>query len=330
MKAHIREMDILKTVGCFLVIVGHSFPAMADYPLLFKPLYIYIYSFHLPLFFFLSGFLFYSSGGVRSNYINFIGKKFTRLMWPYLFLSVIGFFLKLLVTQYTVRHVDLSLNSFIDNLVFPWHNAMQHLWFLQTLFIIFTISPAFSYTLEKKQVLLVSGILIMLNIFNPADNISIFNIEGVVGYAVYFWLGCLASRYIVKHTVFVVKPKYHIIASIIALGVLYSFFFHTSYGHFLIASLNIWLWLCLAILYRNYNMDWLDAIWDYGGKYYFQMYLLSWPAQEIIGLFLIKACGFGFLIVFILRLLVGILVPMAICHLLAGKPNFKYKSAIGL
>lgn len=58
MNQRINWIDYAKVLGMFLVIFGHT---MQQPPL--QQVHIGIYSFHMPLFFFLSGFLYKQSGG---------------------------------------------------------------------------------------------------------------------------------------------------------------------------------------------------------------------------------------------------------------------------
>ena len=45
-------------IGCLLVVLGHSIPLNWNVPNLIYNTDVFIYTFHMPLFFFISGFLF--------------------------------------------------------------------------------------------------------------------------------------------------------------------------------------------------------------------------------------------------------------------------------
>ncbi len=77
---------IAKGIGIILVVVGHFIPASSPgYWLSFRQ---FIYSFHMPLFFLLSGYL-YNPG--KHSYTNLLKNKTKRLLYP--FVTVAGFFL---------------------------------------------------------------------------------------------------------------------------------------------------------------------------------------------------------------------------------------------
>lgn len=57
----ILAFDLLKLLAIYLVLVGHGTQHLLPSNPLDEPLYIYIYSFHMPLFMMLSGYFSYSS-----------------------------------------------------------------------------------------------------------------------------------------------------------------------------------------------------------------------------------------------------------------------------
>jgi fucose 4-O-acetylase-like acetyltransferase len=74
--AYKKWIDIAKGIGIFLVIVGHS-----HCPPFLQTI---IYSFHMPLFFFLSGYTFHYDK-YKLNKCAFVMNKFYRLVVPYFF-----------------------------------------------------------------------------------------------------------------------------------------------------------------------------------------------------------------------------------------------------
>lgn len=68
--------DIAKAIGIFLVVVGHSMP--------FENIKMWIYTFHMPLFFFLSGMFITRESFEKISFDNFLTKKFKTIFIPYL------------------------------------------------------------------------------------------------------------------------------------------------------------------------------------------------------------------------------------------------------
>ena len=87
------EFDILKGILIVLVVVGHALQSCFSAPTDYHPLFIFIYTFHMPLFIFVSGYFF--SSCLKYDFKTLIEKKTKRLIIPLLLYSTIllGLFL---------------------------------------------------------------------------------------------------------------------------------------------------------------------------------------------------------------------------------------------
>lgn len=123
---HFPEITLIKGIGIFLVVLGHL---KLNSPELTKV----IFNFHMPLFFFVSGFLFRAEATKL-----FLKKKFKRILIPYLFFSTLSFIL------YYIPHYKDSLISvriffegtllgISDDYYLSWNTV---LWFLPCLFVL--------------------------------------------------------------------------------------------------------------------------------------------------------------------------------------------------
>ena len=83
MSKRIEYIDIAKGIGILLVVMGHN-----DFALVSPFAYKLIYSFHMPLFFFLSGYFLNTTIGFWS----FFQKRFNSLLKPYLFTLFLIYF----------------------------------------------------------------------------------------------------------------------------------------------------------------------------------------------------------------------------------------------
>ena len=93
-------IDIAKGIGIILVVLGHTLVPQVRETGFAGFLWIFIYNFHMPLFFFLSGYLFEKGLSHYTNKGKFILGKLQYLMLPYLIFSTfaylfIGFSLKI-------------------------------------------------------------------------------------------------------------------------------------------------------------------------------------------------------------------------------------------
>ena len=147
-----KQIALLTVFAMTLVVIGHS-----DITDNFKHLWIYkwVYSFHMPLFFFISGFLFYLTNPIEkfqsTPYIFFIKKKSVRLLIPFLFINSVIFLVKaLLITDTSMlQHpVTLTLSSFLHS---TFISPMGFMWFLPTLFVIFLLAYPLLYIIHHHR-----------------------------------------------------------------------------------------------------------------------------------------------------------------------------------
>ncbi len=171
-------LDIAKGIGIILVVIGHCIPdaaSPAGIPVpAMKVLHDVIYSFHMPLFFFISGFLISRKVGSIQSKKTLITKKIKRLLIPYFFVGLCYAPLKLLLSQFANKPYD------FNNLwkIFLGVNPDGELWFLYALFMISLIAIVLNKQVSKIGL----GIAGILTLTSPVLPI-------VTSYIFYFFLG---------------------------------------------------------------------------------------------------------------------------------------------
>lgn len=145
MNKRIDYIDIAKGIGILLVYIGHC---NLNYK---SPLFLWIYSFHMPLFFFISGFLYNTQ--TQPYYYDTIKKvvfkKVISLIIPYFFFSIIQSLLFMI------------FNIHLQNwLIKGW--GTNPLWFLP---ILFSIEIIHTFILSKKKLLAFIGIFSLISLF---------------------------------------------------------------------------------------------------------------------------------------------------------------------
>lgn len=86
----IHWIDLLKGLGIFFVILGHTIKN--------NDLYVWIYSFHMPLFFFISGYLTEPRNSIK-DYNQYIWKKCKNLLFPFFIFRILLVFIGLLLNN---------------------------------------------------------------------------------------------------------------------------------------------------------------------------------------------------------------------------------------
>jgi fucose 4-O-acetylase-like acetyltransferase len=140
-------VDYAKAIGIILVVYGHVARGIysAGLPIdasTFRMVDSIIYSFHMPLFFFLSGLFFYESLTKRGAG-GLIVNKIDTIAYPFIIWSLLQGSIELALSNYTTHST-----SYLDVLSFAW-NPRAQFWFLYALFWVFVLS-ALIYSLVSK------------------------------------------------------------------------------------------------------------------------------------------------------------------------------------
>lgn len=176
----IITLDIAKAICIILVVIGHYMPDNS--PMWYVVLNRVIYSFHMPLFMFASGYI-YIATKKEMTYITFIKKKVKRLLIPYLTTSIIVIGIKLLTQSHMSVDNPVELFSFVR--IFYYPEAGYFLWFIWALWWMFVIVPLFK---TKNKRIILFGISIVLH-FVPLGLPKVFCINSFGSMLMYFMLG---------------------------------------------------------------------------------------------------------------------------------------------
>ncbi|MEW6157059.1 MAG: acyltransferase [Verrucomicrobiota bacterium] len=197
----LHEIDTLACWGILLVVLGHSIPDMTAKgwaQLGLVKLVEVIYTFHMPLFFFISGFLFMHTHPPEAalDYRDLVRQKARRLLLPYLVISSLAFPVKALMAQYAKRPLEFTLESYLTSLAYPWLNTIIYFWFLPTLFGIFLLAPILRRLVLRttRSIHFLTGVILAGTYWYFFDTqwTDLFNYQGVLKYPIYFWAGMLA------------------------------------------------------------------------------------------------------------------------------------------
>ena len=132
-RARIEWIDYARAIGIVLVVVGHVLGGLrherfGDAILPYQPINDFIYSFHMPLFFALSGIVFALLP--PSSVEKFLRSTLVGILIPYFSWSIIVIVLQQVAGDYAYERTDLS--NIFHLLWFP----TLHFWFLYVLFFV--------------------------------------------------------------------------------------------------------------------------------------------------------------------------------------------------
>lgn len=193
-KKRLINFDIAKAICIILVVIGHYIPDNS--PGWYIMNRTFIYSFHMPLFMFASGYI-YIAFKKEESYGRFIMKKVRRLMIPYLVTSVLIVTIKLLTERNAYVENPVTMLSYVKILYNP--EAGYFLWFIWALWWMFVLLPLLT---TRQSRLLGFAVALVLH-YLPITLTHVFCLEQMRQMLVFFMLGVVIfdyKDYFIKYT----------------------------------------------------------------------------------------------------------------------------------
>lgn len=312
-KKKINWLLILQGWAMLWVVIGHAFIGKAGArPVYVDWLFNFAYSFHMPLFMLVSGWLFYltrlkdklTSGGYNWTYWKIVKDKAVRLLVPGFVFSLVAFAVKTLFPDEVTRQAGLGLQDIIHQYLYPNDNPMRELWFIATLFWLFLLTPLWRFVLKTSWTMwLTMPILLILHFWHP--NTEFLCLGRVFEYAIWFYLGLVISKTDMANTLLNRNAWVTLIVGIVlyVTGV-YTNGFITTIG-------GITLSFGLALLLDKYLPKTFESFRDYT----YQIFLMGIFAQMFIKI-LYRHVQMPYLFAYILCILVGLYVPVFVSKII--------------
>lgn len=192
-------------IGIILVVFGHSFHEYPDGSM-GKTLLVYrmMYSFRMPLFMFVSGFLMVYTCFMNSRttkWTLFAASKVKRLMIPYLFLTLITFIPRTSLSFMADDNIVFSAESLFRAIFYGGDSMIIPIfWFLQASFMLLLsvhllISSGKKAGIPDQAIfigLILCSVILLIMPFNTG---SFFSINEAVRLSIYFVSGAAYCRY---------------------------------------------------------------------------------------------------------------------------------------
>lgn len=207
-------IDILKGIAIIMVVMGHMFAPYTDY--LQSPVNQMIYSVHMPLFIFLSGFVFHLSQGRKGIRITIL-KRTLSLLLPFICFPAIYCFAK------NTSYIDMLFKN-------EMHNGY---WFTLVLFEIILISIIAEYALTfiksggvkyGGDIILNTSIALALLFIAKTETIpdpfkTLFSTDKVAKFYLFFQMGKFVRTYSFMGNIF--RKQWLYIACVISYFILF-------------------------------------------------------------------------------------------------------------
>lgn len=207
-KKKINWLLILQGWAMLWVVIGHS-PLKMDesMPLFAKVLYEIAYSFHMPLFILISGYLFYMTrlryacisridrGGWTYKTIMF--DKLKRLGIPFVVFTIIAMVMKSLFPGDMARQASFTISEFIHAILYPREGPLLEMWFVAVIMWMFALTPLWNISFRSKMLSFVTFVFIFA-MHMGVDYLPIGTflcLRDTARFCIYFYIGMLACKY---------------------------------------------------------------------------------------------------------------------------------------
>lgn len=176
-----RSIDAIKGILIFLVVIGHVIIGQVDENLI---RYV-IYTFHMPTFFFVSGYLLNTEKLRVQKYPHILSTYWKRMLMEWSFAWIVYMF-------YVLYKDGINITTIIYNLYAPWY----HLWFVPSLFIMISCLWIFYVTVKEPNKRFVT--LFILGLFFYYLTYTDFRISQMLNccHLLFFVLGVFAKKHL--------------------------------------------------------------------------------------------------------------------------------------
>ena len=345
MNQRLAWIDIAKGIGIILIVLGHNYVSLHQKQMLFR----IIFSFHIPLFFFLSGIFF----NPQYNTKTLLQRRFNSLIRPYFATCIIYVHLKLVLD----KHFSISSAfSVVAGAVYSTDTYLfwAPLWFITCLFatqLFFKKMWHFLYRLRLvwARVTVVSGVLVigiltMKHLWHAAPPACLkigllseglqglpWSVDVVLVSAFFYYLGyeCMQSKIDMD-----LVAWYLPLFSILLFLILHLIFPYTidlnmrRYDNILIctieAILGIYIVLSLSHLISKGNYSYIKDILSLLGNRSIIILLFHYPLQQKAFYLLNDRLGYDILMSSIISFVIGLFGPIVLYYVaIANTPILK-------
>lgn len=304
-------VDYTKAFACILVALGHLFMSFeasgwinANAVYYCLPIQL-IYTFHVPLFFVCSGFLYQLNGKTQSpqDHIKTIKTKALYLGVPYFVFSVITILSKVIFSNDVNNQAPPLIKTLFAEPIAPY-------WYLYVLFLLFCLTPRFNSKKMLRAALAISLVLKIAYItalykYNMPDAVA-----KVLDNSVWFLIGMNISAIQLKRNVL---SKITAAASA-AIGIGLSFVYYRESQSSLLIRFIIGLAMVYAVLqfFINLNINANNKIFSKIKSYFMPVYVMHTIFAAMIRIALIKIGVDSLLVHTIAGVLFTFLAPIAV------------------
>ncbi len=276
MKKNISYISWLQIIGPIFVVLGHSLNGIfydGAWRIFSKD---FIYLFHMPLFFMISGYLIAYTGWQKDKtYGSFVKGKALRLLLPYLVWNAIWILPKVLLGRFLADNVSLDLVGILKPFVYPRTNVWGHTWFLMGLFLVYLATPLWKKLFTSNQTLKVFCLVLGVALYCMPLGSEFLCISDLRKDLLFFmmglYLGTMPEKSFKK---LAGKPYLWIIFAVITSGLCLHWYVQSWFLHFLPCF-----FILMSLLSVSYRLPADSKSVEELAKISFGIYIMHWPVM---------------------------------------------------
>lgn len=290
-----------------------------------------IYSFHMPLFMLISGFLFYLTQIRKEKpYKETVVAKLKRLGVPFLFFTMACVLLKLAFNPLMKRPVEFSYRIITDSFyITSGGNPLGEMWFIFTLLVLFLFYPVYKFSLQKPVYIVSFAILtILLHVFFSGATYFLC-LSKVATYLIFFYAGILLSKY-----EFYKKLDSWLVLAICTAIFAFSWMIKAPHIIMAFAGMAASFSLCLCLAHS------LPNLFSSFRNYTFQIFLIGIFPQMVVRFLFAKIAGeiqyntiqyhLTYILLYMTSILIALYIPVFIAKIVEKIPYKWIRMCVGL
>lgn len=318
-KQYFTEINIMRGMAVLCVVIGHSFNP-TEQPTILGFVKSFVYCFHMPAFFFISGFLEGEKRRSLSEKRQAIIKKIKRLMVPYFFLTLVTAILKLVFGAFARN--PLNYATLVVDVLIGRNNPNGGLWFLYALFVI----SVFGIIFDNIDRSILTGVMVVVYVLNTLVLKQSGYIVGFfLSYAWIYFSGCIVRKYFydkLKGSELVVSVKGMIITAVVSIGyIVLAFVKVYEIQSWILSTIVtiIGVVLLFIIALQTEHSHYGEKLWMLLGDYGMDIYMIGYYVQQAIFVVCGKIIGLDYLIYAWLMLILGLIAPVLLSKYIVRK-----------
>lgn len=324
-KKKIQWLAVLQGFSMLLVVIGHvdltNIPCDPNTPIA-SAIHKCIYSFHMPLFMFISGWLFYYTC-IRKDkgYGDVVKSKLKRLGIPFFAFTLSATVFKFAFPS--LMHRQVTAQELTDTFILFRSNPLGEMWFIVVLFELMLLYPVYKLIVVNRLFAII-GLVVAFVINTYTPSISYFNMGKVTYMLPFFVTGILCCRF--EWQKFIGKAWFLVIITALFVACNVMGLLPSSVnaeialvGTFFFMSLCLILGRCIPNLFCSFR------------DYTFQIFLMGIFFQMVIRWTYVKwGNDMLFVSMWLLSVVIGIYVPTILAKIIDKKAPKYVKMCFGL